>query len=124
MEEYTIQQIQAVLNNPNDFPPKMVSGMLLAHCFTIEDLEKHGLDKQQSLKLKIALQAHEESEDYNKCQEPNAKYEDYQHFVDTYPNSVHYQDVKNKLDTLLIDKNKFDFLRKEVLDGNLQYSEK
>lgn len=124
MEEYTIQQIQAVLNNPNDFPPKMVSGMLLAHCFEIADLEKHGLDKQQSSKLKIALQAHEESEDYKKCQVPNAKYEDYQHFVDTYPNSIHYQDVKNKLDTLLIDKNKFDFLKKEVLGDNLQYSEK
>lgn len=122
--EYTKDQITAVLNNPNDFPPKMVIEMLLAHCFTIEDLEKHGLNKQQLSKLEIALLAHEESEDYKKCQEPNAKYEDYQHFVDTYPNSTHYQDVKNKLDTLLIDKNKFDFLKKEVLGDNLQYSEK
>lgn len=124
MEEYTIQQIQAVLNNPNDFPPKMVSGMLLAHCFTIEDLEKHGLDKQQSAKLKVALQAHDESEDYKKCQEPDAKYDDYQHFVDTYPSSTHYKEVKKKLDILLIDKNKFDFLKKELLNENLPYSEK
>ena len=124
MENYTTEQITAVLNNPNDFPPKMVSGMLLAHCFTLEDLEKHKLDKQQLAKLKLALLAHEEEEDFNKCNEPNAKYEDYQHFVDTYPNSKHYQHVKNKLDTLIIDKNKFDYLKTEVLGETLQYSEK
>lgn len=124
MEEYSIQQIQAVLNNPNDFPPKMVSGMLLAHCFTLEDLEAHGLDKQQAAKLKIALQAHDESEDFKKCLDPNAKYEDYQHFIETYPNSVHYQEIKNKLDTLSIDKNKFDYLKQEVLGNTLQFSEK
>lgn len=124
MNEFSNDQIQAALNNPNDFPPQIISAMLLAHCFTLENLERHGLDKQQSARLRISLLAHEEDEAYQKCQAPNATYEDFQYFTQTYPNSTHYAEIKKKLDTLEIDKNKFDFLEQEVLGDTLDYAQK
>lgn len=98
MEKYTIKQIQAVLNNPNDFPPQMVSRMLLAHCFTFGDLEKHGLDAQQLAKLKMG---HYESY-YIKCLWSDTKYVDCQHSCDICPKC--HQNV-NKYDVLPIDNN-------------------
>ena len=64
MNEYTENEIIAVLNNPNDFPPKKVAEMLIAGCFAIEDLKRNGLASNQDNLLEKALLKHKEKDNY------------------------------------------------------------
>ena len=124
MEEYSTQEIQAVLKNPNDFPPKKVGGMLRSNCFSLEELKEHGLENNQLEKVLLSLKAFREEEDYKKCLDDSAKYSDLEEFIKTYPASSHCKEVQDKLNRLSDDKRIIDNLKKEVLSDALTYSEK
>ena len=117
MCEFSPNEIQAVLNNPNDFPPKKVSQMLLADCFSIDDLRKHGLASNQANLLEKALLSRKEEEYYNKCVAPNATYEDLVFFNEHYGSSVHANEIRAKIESLEIDKTRFERFKNMIVES-------
>lgn len=110
MNEYTENEIIAVLNNPNDFPPKKVAEMLIAGCFTIEDLKRNGLASNQANLLEKALLNHKEKDNYERCLAPDVQYEDLVYFLDHYPSSVHFEEISRKKQNMELEKSHYDRL--------------
>ena len=124
MAEYNPIKIQAVLNSPNEFNPNIISQMLLDGCFSIEDLRNHGLNDTLARLVEQKLLSQKEDVYYQKCTVPNAKYEDLCFFIDNYPHSVHFNEIKSKKELLDLDKNQYDRLVDSINDDKLTFQEK
>lgn len=103
MHKYNSSQINAVLHNPNEFPPQRIVEMLLDECFTVSELEINGLSNDQKQKIKNIQLTFTEDGDYKKCMQPDVSIDILRDFVNTYPGSFHLTEVKDKLNKIEIE---------------------
>lgn len=122
--EYSPQQIHAVLNNPNDFPPKKVAEMLQNKCFTLDELERNGLNPNQAQKMRLAQTSGNEDKYYRLCCKDDVNYGTLKYFVDNYPNSSHLMEIREKMNAREIEIRTFNRLQEELdadtYDGKIQ----
>lgn len=109
---YPEKKILAVLNNPNDYPPKLVAKMIEDGCFTIEQLTT--ITDEQKKKVNRALLVEKEDEYFNKCMSSDATVDDCQFFIDNFSTSPKRAEVENcKAKIELAQKSKEEEIRKE-----------
>lgn len=132
-QQYSEQQIFAVLNNPNDFPPKKVAEMIENKCFSIKELKD--LSAAQKQKINAALLKGKEDEYYQKCLGEEATINDCQFFIDNFNTSAHLDEIKNRWASLQlkeerkkekrrIEQAEFIELSNKVQDSSVGYDEK
>lgn len=92
--QYPERQILAVLNNPNDYPPKVVAKMIEAGCFKIEQLTT--ITEDQKKKVNRALLVGKEDIYFNKCMSTDATVDDCQFFIDNFSTSSRIGDIDNR----------------------------
>ena len=101
MPTYSSQQIAAVQNNPNEYPPKTIAEMILDNCFILETLVQYGLKAPQKAKVEKLLEQikvdHAEDIAWNRCLESNVTMDIIQGFIDLYPISEHVSDARSLL---------------------------
>lgn len=102
MHKYSSSQINAVLHNPNEFPPQLIVEMLLDECFTVGELEKNGLSNDQKQRIKNIQLTFTEEADYKKCMQPDVSIDALRDFVNTYSGSSHLTEVRDKLNKMEI----------------------
>lgn len=126
MCNFTSQQIQAVLQHPNEFPPKKLADMLMQNCFTIETLLERGLNAHQAELLKSQLQTFYEERDYNACTTGSLKetYTAMKAFIDNYPNSVHAAEIKAKMLLRDEEERQFSTLKERMKDLSIDVTRK
>ncbi len=109
---YPEKKILAVLNNPNDYPPKLVAKMIEDGCFTIGQLTT--ITDEQKKKVNRALLVEKEDEYFNKCMSLDATVDDCQFFIDNFSTSPKRAEVENcKAKIELAQKSKEEEIRKE-----------
>lgn len=91
---YPSEQIHAVMNYPNDFPPKTIAEMIEARCFEVEQLK--GIKDDQMRKVLRALLAGKEDTYYSKCMRPDATVDDCNFFISNYSTSSKIKEVENR----------------------------
>lgn len=92
--QYPERQILAVLNNPNDYPPKVVAKMIEAGCFQIEQLTT--ITEDQKKKVNRALLVGKEDIYFKKCMSTDATVDDCQFFIDNFSTSSRIGDIDNR----------------------------
>lgn len=105
---YSEQQIQAVLNNPNQFPPALILEMEQNGCFTIEDLRAHGLSAASEQKINYQRAYIMEESHYRRCMSHDATYDILEDFIRTYPTSAHKNEVEQILTPMRIERQAFE----------------
>lgn len=118
---YTSQQIQGILNSPNEFPPRMVADMISEGYFSLDELKN--ISAAQKTFVERQLEVLMENKYYEKCVSPEATYEQMEDFLGKYPNSKYKLEIENKLVPMREDKRVFDTLVREV-DKALSFSDK
>lgn len=126
MCNFTSQQIQAVLQHPNEFPPKKLADMLMQDCFTIETLLERGLNTHQAELLKSQLQTFYEERDYNACTtgSPKETYTAMKAFINKYPNSVHAAEIKAQILLSDEEERQFSTLKERLNDSSIEVARK
>lgn len=92
--QYPERQILVVLNNPNDYPPKVVAKMIEAGCFKIEQLTT--ITEDQKKKVSRALLVGKENEFFNRCMMNDASVDDCQFFIDNFSTSSRKAEIENR----------------------------
>lgn len=83
---FTTEQIKAVLMNPNEFRPQMISEMIVERAFTSQQLQElePKLDVQHKKAFEQAALLLKEKELYDKCMSAGATYDLLKSYVDQY----------------------------------------
>lgn len=83
---FTIEQIKAVLMNPNEFRPQMISEMIVERAFTSQQLQElePKLDAQHKKAFGQAALLLKEKELYDKCMSADVTYDILKSYVDQY----------------------------------------
>lgn len=118
---FTSQEIQCVLNSPNEFPPKKVADMISEGCFSLDELKN--ISAAQKTFVEKQLEMLMENKYYEKCVSPEATYEQMEDFLGKYPDSKYKSEIEKKLIPLREDKRVFDNLMKSI-DQALSFDDK
>lgn len=121
MSDYTPQQIQGVLNSPNEFPPKMIADMVHQGKFTLAQLN---ISPAQKTFVEKQLTMLQEEEDYQDCISPEATYEQLENFLTKYPTSIHRKTIDDKLIPMREERRVYDNLILELDTPGLSFEEK
>lgn len=83
---FTTEQAKAVLMNPNEFRPQMISEMIVERAFTSQQLQElePKLDAQHKKAFEQAALLLKEKELYDKCMSADATYDLLKSYVDQY----------------------------------------
>jgi len=122
MSTYTQQQIQGVLNNPNEFPPKMVADMISDGCFQIGELKT--ISPAQRTCVERQLEMVQEIKDYENCCSADATYEQLVLFLEKYPLSKYKSTIEDKILPMREDRRVFDNLISELDTLNNDFDKK
>lgn len=95
MSTYTQQQIQGVLNNPNEFPPKMIADMVSDGCFQMSELKN--ISPAQKAYVEKQLEMVQEIKDYENCCLSDVTYEQLDSFLAKYPLSKYTAEIEQKI---------------------------
>lgn len=106
MSTYTQQQIQGVLKNPNEFPPKMVADMISDGCFQMSELTT--ITPSQRLFVEKQLEMVQEIKDYENCCSTDASYEQLDAFLAKYPSSKYRAEIEEKILPMREDRRVYD----------------
>lgn len=131
--QYPERQIIAVLNNPNDYPPKLVAKMIEAGCFKINQLTT--ITEGQKKKVNLALLIGKEDEYFNKCMTTDATVDDCQFFIDSFSTSSRMAEIRNRKaeielaqrereEEIRIEREAFDDLTSKIHGHSYGYDEK
>lgn len=122
---FTIEQIKAVLMNPNEFRPQMISEMIVERAFTSQQLQElePKLDAQHKKAFGQAALLLKEKELYDKCMSADVTYDILKSYVDQYREEVgrnahianHFREIEERFKAK--ERGKVDFDRfKDELD--------
>lgn len=132
-KQYPEKQILAVLNNPNDYPPKVVAKMIEAGCFKIEQLTT--ITEGQKKKVNRALLVGKEDEYFNKCMMDDATVDDCQFFIANFSASYRRAEIENRKaeielaqrereEEIRTEREAFDDLKSKIHGQSFGYDEK
>ena len=113
---YTPQQIQRVIANPNEYPPRLIAEMINAGCLKFEDLPK--LTPAQENFIKTHLGKLQEENDYQACLKEDATYDELSSFIDKYPKSPYRSQIENKLIPMREDRRVYDNLINDLSNAS------
>lgn len=113
---YTPQQIQRVIANPNEYPPRLIAEMINAGCLKFEDLPK--LTPAQENFIKTHLGKLQEENDYQACLKEDATYDKLSSFIDKYPKSPYRSQIENKLIPMREDRRVYDNLINDLSNAS------
>lgn len=132
-QTYSPEEILAVLNNPNDYPPMRVAKMIEDNCFSINQLKD--LKAAHAQKIRKYLLFLKEDEYFQKCMSIDATLKDCQFFLDNFKTPERIRKVEEKKTALILkaeeekklesqEKQAFQELSEKIDSVSLTYKEK